>query len=226
MDAVRLLESLGIRVEFPADQTCCGQPAFNAGFHDQARQMARHTLQVFSGKQPVILPSGSCSTMLKAHYAELFSGPELEGAWDLAARSFELSQFLCEVLGCPRLGDGLRGKRVAYHPGCHGLRELGIGDGPKRLLEAAGATVVPWEAELECCGFGGLFAVKLPEVSVGMADRKLDTLPEVDVLTSGDPGCLLQLAGRLRVRGNPLPVRHLASLLWEARSGRRDSDVR
>ena len=150
---------------------------------------------------------------------------------------YELAEYVVDVLGVTELGSGLRGLRVAYHHGCHALRELGERAQPLRLLADAGAEVVSWEAAEECCGFGGLFAVKLPWVSAAMADRKLDTLPDVDVLTSADGGCLMQLGGRGRARDavgpradgaqeqrreNAAPkVVHLASLLWSARGAGR-----
>jgi L-lactate dehydrogenase complex protein LldE len=135
------------------------------------------------------------------------------------AQVWELSEFIVRVVGVRELGQGLRGTRVGYHHGCHALRELGVRAEPLALLEGAGAEVIPWEAAEECCGFGGLFSIKNPEVSVAMADRKLDTLPEVDVLTSTDGGCLLQLGGRMKRRGVATPLTLLPSLLWAARSG-------
>lgn len=216
-DAVRLLRSLGIEVDFPRHQTCCGQPAYNAGYRAEARAMAAHTRRVFEGANHVVLPSGSCTAMLRVAYPELAGSNDSDGYRDLASRTYELSEFLVRVVGAERLGLGLTGMRVAYHHGCHALRELGLHAEAPRLLAAAGAVVVPWEADSECCGFGGTFAVKHPAVSVAMADRKLDTLPRVDCLTSADGGCLLHLAGRARHRGQGTPVRHLASLLWQAR---------
>lgn len=215
--AVLLLRRLGVEVTFPPGQTCCGQPAFNAGHTEEARAMARHTLDVLEGAESVVLPSGSCAAMLRRFYGELFSpgSDEAAAVERLGERTYELGEFLVDVLEVEELGDGLRGRRVAYHHGCHALRELGVRDAPLRLLAAAGAEVVPWEAAEECCGFGGLFSVKNPEVSAGMADRKLDTVPEVDVLTSADGGCLLQLRGRMERRDLDLPIRHLAELLWE-----------
>lgn len=216
-DAVRLLRSLDVEVTFPRAQTCCGQPAYNAGYREEALRMAEHTRRVFDGADHVVLPSGSCAAMLRAFY------PELAGAtapWtELAGRTWELAEFLVEVLGVARLGDGLSGTTLAYHHGCHALRELGLSEEAPALLRAAGAMVVPWVADRECCGFGGLFSVKLPDVSVAMADRKLDTLPPVDLLVSADGGCLLQLGGRIARRGGGPPVLHLASALWRARSG-------
>jgi L-lactate dehydrogenase complex protein LldE len=216
--AVRLLRSLGCTVTFPPAQTCCGQPAYNAGYWSEARQMAQHTLEVFEDAEYVVLPSGSCTTMLRAFYPELYRDKPraFARASGLGARTYELAEFIVKVLGITRLGGGLTGRRIAYHHGCHALRELGLKDEPIALLRNAGAEIVDWPAATECCGFGGLFSVKLPEVSLGMADRKLSTLPEIDVLTSADGGCLLHLSGRIHHRNLPLPVRPLASLLWEA----------
>ncbi len=215
-DTVRLLRRLDVDVEVPSGQTCCGQPAFNAGYVEEARRMARHTLDVFEGAEHVVLPSGSCAGMMRQVYPRILDGAEGARAERLAARTWELAQFLVHVLGAESVGDGLAGMRVAYHHGCHALRELGVHDEPLTLLRGAGAEVVPWEAAEECCGFGGLFSVKLPAVSAGMADRKLDTLPDVDVVTSADGGCLLQLAGRAGTRSMETPFRHLASVLWQA----------
>jgi L-lactate dehydrogenase complex protein LldE len=215
VDAVRLLRRLGVEVDVPAGQTCCGQPAFNSGRTAEAVRMARHTLQVFQASDYVVLPSGSCAGMVRHFYPKLLAGDDARA---LADRTFELSQFLVDVLAVERLGSGLEGRRVAYHHGCHALRELGVDKEPISLLRGAGAAVLDWEADRECCGFGGLFSVKLPEVSAAMADRKLDTLPEVDFVTSADGGCLLQLGGRAERRSLSVPFRHLASVLWEAAS--------
>jgi len=233
-DSVRLLRHLGVDVDVPAAQTCCGQPAYNSGHRAHAERMARHTATVFSGYDYVVLPSGSCAGMIRCFYPDLLSGSRTRrdatgrdaahrptherrpsaGA-DLAPKSYELAQFIVRALGVTELGRGLTGRAVAYHHGCHALRELGIREEPITLLQGCGAEVVPWAAAEECCGFGGLFSTKLPEVSAGMADRKLETLPTVDVTTSADGGCLLQLAGRAARRTGPSPrFQHLASLLW------------
>lgn len=214
-DAVRLLRKLGVEVDYPMGQACCGQPALNAGYVAEARRMARHTLSAFRGADYVVLPSGSCAGMLRTHYPTLLGDA---ASRDLAARTYELSEFIVKVLGVTSVGRGLEGRTIAYHHGCHALRELRVHDEPLRLLEGAGARVVPWEAAEECCGFGGLFSVKLPVVSAGMADRKLDTLPAVDFLTSADGGCLMQLSTRAARRGLRLSFRHLASVLKEAAS--------
>jgi len=211
-DAVRLLRHLGVEVSYPEAQTCCGQPAFNAGHMDEARHSAAHIVRTFTGADFVVLPSGSCAGMLRTIYPRLLGSD----ADDLAARTFELSQFIVQTLGVTELGSGLEGQRVAYHHGCHALRELGVEEEPVSLLRGAGASVLDWEADQECCGFGGLFSVKLPEVSAAMADRKLDTLPPVDYVTSADGGCLMQMSGRAGSRSITTPFRHIASVLWEA----------
>ena len=211
-DSVRLLRHFGVEVDFPEAQTCCGQPAYNSGHVDDALRMVDHTLRVFQDAEYVVLPSGSCAAMIRGTYPELTDSGE---ARSLAARTFELSEFLVHVLKVEALGDGLDGTRVAYHHGCHALRELGVDTEPVRLLREAGAEVLDWDADKECCGFGGLFSTKLPEVSGAMADRKLDTLPDVDFVVSGDGACLMQLSGRSRHRGGTTSFRHLASVLWQ-----------
>lgn len=219
-DAVRLLRSLDVDVDYPPDQTCCGQPAWNAGHEEVARRMAKHTASVFRTSDHVVLPSGSCAAMLRGTYGRLLGNGEEGGSdHELPGKTYELAEFIVDVLGVTRLGQGLEGRRLAYHHGCHALRELGEREQPTALLREAGAEVVPWVMDEECCGFGGLFSVKAPSVSVAMADRKLDTLPDVDALVSADPGCLLHLGGRAGRRGLLLPMRPLASVLWEARVG-------
>ena len=208
-DAVRLLRHLGCTVRFPEAQTCCGQPAYNAGRHGEALRMARHTIDVFEGTDAVVAPSGSCATMVKKFY------PRLTGeAGGLADRTFELAEFIVHRLGVTELGEGLAGRRMAIHQGCHALRELRLESEPATLLEGCGAEIVPWEAQDECCGFGGLFSVKMTAVSAAMADRKLDTLPEIDWVVSGDGGCVLHLDGRSRAREMGVEFVHLATALW------------
>ncbi len=213
-DTVRLLRHVGAHVAFLADQTCCGQPAFNSGRRAEAERMARHTLAVLRDAEYVVLPSGSCAGMIRCFYPELLGGSD-GAAEALAKRTYELSQFLVHVLGVERLGSGLGSTRVVYHHSCHALRELGVRHEPIALLQGCGAEVIPWVAAEECCGFGGLFSAKLPEVSGGMADRKLDTLPPADFVTSTDAGCLLQLSGRAARRPRQPRFRHLASALWQ-----------
>lgn len=210
-DAVRLLRHFGVDVEFPEAQTCCGQPAHNSGHAEDALRMVHHTCDVFADAEYVVLPSGSCASMVRHQYPRL--APEA-GA-ELGAKTFELSHFLTHVLNVESIGSGLGGRRIAYHHGCHALRELGIHAEPVALLRGCGADVVAWEADRECCGFGGLFSAKMPEVSASMADHKLDTLSPVDVVTSADGGCLLQLSTRAARRGTGPHFEHLATLLWQ-----------
>jgi L-lactate dehydrogenase complex protein LldE len=222
--AVRLLRHVGVDVDFPEAQTCCGQPAYNAGYHPEARRLAEHHLRVFEGFDHVVLPSGSCASMVVGHYAGLFDEGSAAhaAARDLASRTSELTTFLVDVLGRDDLGADLRGSRVTYHDGCHALRTLGVAAAPRRLLRAAGAELVEADGHDTCCGFGGLFAVKLPEVSAAMAAAKHAGIRATgaEVLTSADAGCLLQLGGSLRraaSRGAPPGPRvvHVAELLWE-----------
>lgn len=211
-DAVRVLRHFGVQVDFPAGQTCCGQAAYNSGHVREALHMARHTVRVFEDADYVVLPSGSCAGMIRCFYPRILGS---ERSPSFLERTYELAQFLAGVLEVETVGHGLGGKRIAYHHGCHALRELGVEREPIMLLEASGATVVEWEDDRECCGFGGLFSAKLPEVSAAMADRKLDTLPSVDLVTSADGGCLLQLRGRSSRRTDAPQFRHLASVLWD-----------
>jgi L-lactate dehydrogenase complex protein LldE len=231
MAAARLLRTLGADVVVSRAATCCGQPAFNAGYVAEARRIAAHTLQALEHADHIVLPSGSCAAMMRHHWSSLFDRDTREQVRAVAGRTYELAEYIVHVLGITHVGNGLEGRRIAWHHGCHALRELGVRDEPLLLLRNSGASIVDWEASEECCGFGGLFAVKMPEVSAAMADRKLDTLVQagastggngstpVDVLASADGGCLLHLEGRMRRRGLGIPVRHLALLLEEAASG-------
>lgn len=206
-DTCELLRRLGVEATVAPGATCCGQPALNAGYRDEARRAAHHTARTLDGFDYVVVPSGSCAGMLRHDVSD--RSPSRE-------RVFELSQFIVQVMGITDLGSGLTGHRVAYHHGCHALRMLGERDEPLRLLSGAGAEIVEWSAAEECCGFGGLFSVKLPHVSSAMADVKFDALPEVDYVVTADPGCILQLAGRATRRGDGTRFRHLATVLLEA----------
>jgi L-lactate dehydrogenase complex protein LldE len=213
---VRLLRRLGHEIDFPQAQTCCGQPLFNSGFHDLAREQAKYTIGVFAGDRPVIVPSGSCAAMVKVEYPHLFAGdPEWEPrARDLAARTFELSDFLVNRLGVVDVGARFQG-RVTYHFACH-LRGLGQTDEAVRLIQhVAGATYVPLTNIDQCCGFGGSFAVRYPEISTAIVSEKTRCIGQThaDALVSTDAGCLMNIGGRLRREGAGLQVLHLAELL-------------
>jgi len=218
LSGIRLLQREGIRVIFRQGQTCCGQPAFNSGYHDQARAVARAQIDLFPGSEPIVVPSGSCAAMMKRHYPALFEGdPRAEEAEAFAARVFELTQFLSNVLDI-QLADRGEKVRVTWHPSCHALREMEIGDEPKRLLaQLANVELVPLSRERECCGFGGTFAVRHPEISAAMVEDKAgDVLSTgAPIVLSGDGGCLLNIGGRLAAMGRPVGARHVAEFLWE-----------
>jgi L-lactate dehydrogenase complex protein LldE len=215
---VEILEKLGLTVEFPQGQTCCGQPAFNGGFWDDARAMARYTVDLLAQSDaPIVLPSGSCADMIVHHYPEILAGePDYETkAQDIAGRTYELTQFLVDVLGITDLHISGRG-RVAYHASCHGLRGLGIKAQPHHLLnniEGVEPTELP-DGEA-CCGFGGLFAVKMGDISGTILARKLDNIEAsgAETIVGTDVSCLMNIAGGLRRRGSRVQVKHLAELL-------------
>ena len=220
MAAVRVLERLGFAVELPIGLTCCGQPAYNAGFHDDARLVVRHTLDVLASTAgPIVVPSGSCTDMLVHQYAELFhdDAQDADRARAVAARCREFSQFVAEHGGA-QLAAQLTA-RVAYHPSCHLLRGLGVRSEPETLIRMiGGVTSVPFTEQEECCGFGGLFSIKNPDISGSMLDRKLTAIVAsgADRLVSCDLGCLLHLEGGLRRRGAVIKAQHVAELIDEA----------
>ena len=213
---VRLLRRLGVEVTLPAGQTCCGLPLFNSGYHEEAREIARRTVAIFSGAEAVVVPSGSCAWMVKHEYPGLLRGTA--GAADaerLADRTYEFSQFLVRGLGLTAFESEVEGP-LAYHDSCHLLRGLHEGESPRAILRAlAGTEVVPLPGSDECCGFGGSFSVRLPEVSTSILDRKLANLEASGArcLVACDAGCLMQIRGGLLRRGSPLRALHLAEVL-------------
>ena len=216
---VQLLRRLGVEVDFPRAQTCCGQPVFNSGFAREARELARRMLDIFEGSQYVVVPSGSCGSMVKVFYPELLrDAPDLHArARALAARTYELSHFLVRVLGVTEVGARYHGK-VTYHPSCHLLRELGVAEEPRILLRhVQGIELVELPPALaqQCCGFGGTFSVKYPGISEGMLRDKLRGIEGTgaDTLVSCDMGCLMHLGGALHRRGSAVRTMHLAELL-------------
>jgi len=213
---VRVLEALGHEVLFPETQTCCGQPAFNDGFPADAAVLAARTVAIFAAPLPVVVPSGSCTSMLRRFYPELLGqGPSGDAARALAARTYEFSEFLVRVLGVTDVGARWSG-RVTYHDSCHLLRELGVRDEPRHLLAAVrGLELVEMPHADHCCGFGGAFAAKFPEVSAAIMETKLAAIATttVDAVVANDTGCLMQLAGGLRRRGSPIRTLHLAEIL-------------
>jgi len=220
MSVVAVLERLGLEVECPLGQTCCGQPAFNAGYLADARALSRHTLDVLSKTTgPIVVPSGSCGDMVIHQYGVLFRDDPayLAKAEAVASRTYEFTQFLVNVMGVTDVGATSTAK-LAYHACCHGLRGLNVGDQPQALLDkVGGATQCPLAESEVCCGFGGLFSVKLPDISTAMLDRKLDRIQEsgADTVVVTDVSCGMHMEGGLRRRGSSVRVRHLADVLAE-----------
>lgn len=215
--AIKLLEAGGAQVEVPRAQTCCGQPAYNSGDRRDAAAIARQVVATFAPFDYVVAPSGSCAGMLRVHYPRLLADdPEFaEAAAALAAKSFELTSFLVRVLGFTRVDASFEGS-VAYHDSCSSLRELGIFEAPRQLLRSVdGLTLIELEENESCCGFGGAFSVKYPDISTAILDAKIRDIADrgAPTLLAGDLGCLLQIAGRLKRDRESVEVRHVAEVL-------------
>jgi L-lactate dehydrogenase complex protein LldE len=222
---VKVLERLGAEVEFPPDQTCCGQPAFNSGYREEARTVAERFLAIFENalgesggtESFIVCPSGSCTTMLKVFYKELFANNPiyLDKIEHISSKTYEFSEFLVNVMKTSDVGaeyDGI----VTYHDSCHLLRELRVKEEPRKLVEAVrGVEFREMELHDACCGFGGTFAIKFPRVSVSMLDEKIDCIvgSGADTVVSSDMGCLMNIQGALQRRNIPVKVMHIAELL-------------
>ena len=215
--AVKLLEDAGCDVSVPVAQTCCGQPAYNSGDRADARAIAEGVIKAFDGFDYVVVPSGSCGGMIKLHYGELFDegSPMRTRAEALSARTFELVTFLTDVLAVETTGAHFPGT-VTYHDSCSGLRELGIREQPRRLLhEVEGLKLAEMADSDVCCGFGGLFCVKYPDISNAIVEKKTRNIiaSGADMLLAGDMGCLMNMAGKLQRQGSDIEVRHVAEVL-------------
>lgn len=208
MAMAEVLERAGCEVEFREAQTCCGQPAFNSGYREEARGVARHFLNVFEGADFIVAPSGSCTAMIAHHYADLIPGHHESRVW-------EFSQFLTNVLNIDDVGARMDGT-ATYHDSCHALRELKIKDSPRRLLaKVQGLRLVEMDAAEECCGFGGTFSVKFADVSGAIARTKIESIERTgaDTVVSLDASCLMQIDGALRRAGSGIRTMHLAEVL-------------
>lgn len=222
--AVELLQRAGCRVTVPRAQTCCGQPAFNSGDDKHARQLALQVLDAFEEFDYVVGPSGSCLGTIRCHYPEMFANddqllPRFEA---LSAKSYELVSFLVDVLGVDTV-EAVFDHHVTYHDSCSALRELGIKEQPRKLLgKVAGLQLTEMQGTDICCGFGGTFCVKYPEISGRMAADKVAAVEAsgADILLSGDLGCLLNLAGKIRREGKPTRVYHVAEVLANMADGK------
>ncbi|MBD0424589.1 (Fe-S)-binding protein [Streptomyces sp. NPDC052309] len=220
---VKVLERLGVEVDFPAAQTCCGQPQFNTGYRRATEPLVHRMARAFEGYDHVVTPSGSCVAMVRDNYPRIGARAAAEGrgqgladaAASLVPRVRELTEFLVDVLGVTDVGAYFP-HTVTYHPSCHGLRMLGLGDRPRRLLQAVkGLQLIELPGAEECCGFGGTFAVKNADVSAAMGDDKIRNAlsTDADVLCGADNSCLMHIGGMLRRRDAPQRALHLAEIL-------------
>jgi L-lactate dehydrogenase complex protein LldE len=214
---VTVLRRLGVTLDYPVDQTCCGQPAFNSGFWNEARVAAKRFIEIFEGAETIVCPSGSCVTMVRHHYPELFRD---EPRWQaraeaVAGKTFEFTEYLVDVLGVDDLGAQFSGK-VTYHDSCHLLRHLRIARQPRQLLsKVRGLEMVEMKDSDYCCGFGGAFSVKYPEISTALVDDKVQHILDsgADTVTGCDMGCLMNIQGRLHRKALPIKAIHIAQIL-------------
>ena len=227
---VSVLRRLGVDLDFPSGQTCCGQPAFNAGFWNDAKPLARRTIDTLQSERYVVVPSGSCASMMRVFYADLFHDePEIQSRIaSLASRTFELSEFIVDVLGITDIGsyastDASKAKhKVTYHEGCHLRRELSALTQPRTLLNSLpGLELVEMDQSEVCCGFGGTFSVKYSDISGAMLNDKINFAADTgaESLTACDSSCLMHIGGGIQKRGVPIRPVHLATLIDEQLSG-------
>lgn len=220
---VRVLQRAGVHVNFPREQTCCGQPAFNAGMRSQARKMAENNILILE-RYPgdIVIPSGSCTGMIRHGYSELFKDDPgwRQRAKTLSDRTYEFTEYLVDVLHIDQFGAMFSGQ-LTYHASCHLLRDLGIDSQPKRLLEnVLDAELVSLPKSEECCGFGGLFSIEHPEISKAMLERKIENILAcgADTVVACDSGCLASISGGLHRRKMPINVKHIAEILDHQKS--------
>lgn len=221
---VGLLRRHGVGVDFPQRQTCCGQPAWNSGHREEARALAEHFIDTFEASEYIATPSGSCAAMVRAYYPQLFidDPAAYQRVTAVTERVYEFSQFMVNVLGVSDVGARYKAKAV-YHSSCHMSRELGVTDEPLTMLgQVRDLELVAMPRADLCCGFGGAFSVKLPEISTAMADEKCGHIASTgaSLLVASDGGCLMQLGGRMERVGMEVRSIHLAELLWQGVQGR------
>ena len=221
LDGIRLLEREGIEVLFPEDQTCCGQPAYTSGYAREARAVAAAQLDLFPEPWPIVVPSGSCGGMMRRHYPQLFAGSDLEErANEVAGRVHELTEFLVHVCHL-KLEDRGAPEKVAMHTSCSARREMGLAEtGPTLLAQLGQVELVEQARAAECCGFGGTFAVRYPEVSAAMVEDKTTAIAEAGAqrFVTSDCGCMMNIGGRFEQQKTPVEGEHIASYLWRRTS--------
>ena len=222
MAGIELIQREGIEVLFPQRQSCCGQPAYNSGFPDEARKVARQQLKAFPHDYPIVIPSGSCGGMLKHHYPKLFADqPEAAQAQRFSSRVIELTEFLVRVLGI-QLEDRGQPIKVTWHSSCSALREMRVIDYSKALLrQLQNVELIELQRERECCGFGGSFSVKQADLSSAMVNDKVADIEQTGTsrVLSGDCGCLMHIGGALGYRHSPVPAQHIAEFIRERING-------
>ncbi|WP_321338485.1 (Fe-S)-binding protein [uncultured Cohaesibacter sp.] len=221
--AVKLLEDAGFTLEVPKDQTCCGQPAYNSGDKEDAKALAKQVIKAFEDYDYVVAPSGSCAGMIRKHYPSLLADePQWAGrAAAVAGKTYELVSFLVDVAGIESVSSHFTGS-VTYHDSCSGLRELGIKDQPRKLLASVPGVDLKEMADNDvCCGFGGTFSVKYPDISDAIVTKKTDNITSAGAgtLLAGDMGCLMNMAGKLKRDGSAIQVRHIAEILADMADG-------
>jgi L-lactate dehydrogenase complex protein LldE len=214
---VHIFRKLGIKITCPTDQTCCGQPAYNSGYHTEARVAARRFIEIFEDANVIVCPSGSCVDMVRHHYPALFANDPiwLSKAHDVSSKTFELTEYLVDVLGVEDLDARFRGK-VTYHDSCHLLRGIGVQEQPRKLIrEVAGVEFIEMKDSDRCCGFGGAFAVKYPDISTAMLEEKVKNIMAsgADTVVGCDVGCLMNIQGMLSRRESDIQTLHIAQLL-------------
>lgn len=214
--AIKLLQNAGAEVIYKKDQTCCGQPSFNSGYYEETKKVALHNMSLFSENYPIVLPSGSCAGMMKHDYIELFKGTDLESkARDFAARIYEVSEFLVDVLKVNLVDKGEKTK-ITWHSNCHALRVAKCIPHAKTLIrQLNNVELIELDREEECCGFGGTFSVKEPEISNAMVSEKILDIESknVEYLVAGDAGCLLNIGGALKKKNSNVKPMHLYDFL-------------
>ena len=214
---VAIFRKLGVNLTCPTQQTCCGQPAFNSGYQREARVAAKRFIEIFETAEAIVCPSGSCVTMVRHHYPQLFSDDAtwLQRAQNVAAKTFELTEYLVDILGVDDLGAHFDGV-ITYHDSCHLLRNLRIKEQPRRLLrKMAGTEFIEMNDSDRCCGFGGSFSFKYGDISAAMAEDKVNNIIDsgAGAVVGCDMGCLMNIQGMLSRKGSSIKVMHIAQLL-------------
>ena len=223
MAGIKLIQGEGVQVIFPSRQSCCGQPAYNSGFPSEAKAVARKQIELFSKDYPIVVPSGSCAGMMRHHYPKLFGrDSDFERVINFSNRIFELSEFLVHVLDI-KLRDRGEPVKVTWHSSCHALREMKITEDSKSLIrQLKNVDLIELQNETDCCGFGGTFAVKQPDISAAMLRDKTDDIRQTGAtrLITGDCGCLMNITGAMQNKKIEIGGQHLAEFIWERINGK------